>query len=88
MSKLNLETFNNILVGAMKEGYTEADLIKAELNCIGNILFDECAKLLDELESKHYDSEIFRRIKNIKNNSEGLVLKLMELEPMEIVENG
>lgn len=88
MSKLNIKTFNDILVGALKENYTEADLIKEELNLVGDILIEECAKLLDELESKNYDSEIFRKIKNIKNNSESLVLRLLELEPMEEKENG
>lgn len=88
MSELNIKTLNDILVGALKENYTEVDLIKAELNFVGDILLNECAKLLDELDSKNYDSEIFRRIKNIKNNSESLVLRLLELEPKEEKENG
>lgn len=87
MSKLNLKNFNEILARHLKDDKSEADLIKAELNVIGDIILDKTAQLLDELDKNGYDSEIFRQIKNIKNNSEYLVIRLMELEPME-EENG
>ena len=82
MNKLNLETFNDILFGALKDQSVEGQikLLKAELNMIGDMLFSETAELLDELEQCGYESERFTRIKNIKSNSEGLLLKLEGLE--------
>lgn len=82
MNKLNLETFNDILFGALKDQSVEGQikLLKAELNMIGDMLFSETAELLDELEQCGYKSERFTRIKNIKSNSEGLLLKLEGLE--------
>ena len=82
MNKLNLETLNDILFGALKDQSLEGQikLLKAELNMIGDMLFSETAELLDELEQCGYESERFTRIKNIKNNSEGLLLKLEGLE--------
>ena len=52
MNKLNLETFNDILFGALKDQSVEGQIkmLKAELNMIGDILFSETAELLDELE--------------------------------------
>ena len=52
MNKLNLETFNDILFGALKDQSVEGQikLLKAELNMIGDMLFSETAELLDELE--------------------------------------
>ena len=82
MNKLNLETFNDILFEALKDQSVEGQikLLKAELNMIGDILFSKTAELLDELEQCGYESERFTRIKNIKNNTEGLLLKLEGLE--------
>ena len=82
MNKLNLETFNDILFEALKNQSVEGQikLLKAELNMIGDMLFSETAELLDELEQCGYESERFTRIKNIKSNSEGLLLKLKGLE--------
>ena len=82
MNKLNLETFNDILFGALKDQSLEGQikLLKAELNMIGDMLFSEMAELLDELEQCGYESERFTRIKNITSNSEGLLLKLEGLE--------
>ena len=82
MNKLNLETLNDILFGALKDQSVEGQikLLKAELNMIGDMLFSETAELLDELEQRGYESDRFTRIKNIKNNSEGLLLKLEGLE--------
>ena len=82
MNKINIETLNDILFGALKDQSVEGQikLLKAELNMIGDMLFSETAELLDELEQCGYESERFTRIKNIKNNSEGILLKLEELE--------
>ena len=82
MNKLNLETFNDILFGALKDQGIEGqiELLKSELNMIGDMLFSETAELLDELEQYGYESERFTRIKNINSNSEGLLLKLKGLE--------
>ena len=82
MNKLNLDTFNDILFGALKDQSVEGQikLLKAELNMVVDMLFSETAELLDELEQCGYESERFTRIKNIKSNSEGLLLKLKGLE--------
>ena len=82
MNKLNLETFNDILFGALKDQSVEGQikLLKAELNMVVDMLFSETAELLDELEQCGYESERFTRIKNIKSNLEGLLLTLKGLE--------
>ena len=82
MNKLNLETFNDILFGALKDQSVEGQikLLKAELNMVVDMLFSETAELLDELEQCGYESERFTHIKNIKSNSESLLLKLKGLE--------
>ena len=82
MNKLNLETFNDILFGALKDQSVEGQikLLKAELNMIGDMLFSETSELLDELEQCGYESERFTRIKNIKSNLEDWLLTLKGLE--------
>ena len=82
MNKLNLETFNDILFGVLKDQSVEGQikLLKAELNMVVDMLFSETAELLDELEQCGYESERFTRIKNIKSNLEDLLLTLKGLE--------
>lgn len=81
MGKLNLESFNDILFGALKDQSKEGKLkmIEAELSMIANMMFDEMAELMDELEKNGYESERFTKIKNIKNNTESLVLEAEKL---------
>lgn len=80
MGKLNIDSFNEILLGAMKEGYGEKELLEAEMAAIADMVMDLNGKLLDELEEKGYESDIFTMIKNIKNNTEHILERLLELE--------
>lgn len=81
MKHFNLNTFNDILKTALKDQSPKGklELIEAELNMIGDMLFGEMAELMDELEKAGYKSERFSRIMNIKNNTEGLVMEAEEL---------
>jgi len=82
MSKeLNIESFNDILFGALKDQSPmgKMKLIEAELNTVANMLYEEMAYLMDELEEKGYESKRFEKIKNIKNNSENLLIEYERL---------
>lgn len=84
MGKLNLESFNKILLGALKDNSPKGQLemIKAELSMVFEMITAETGDLLDELEDYGYQSERFDRIKRIKKNSEPLVIKMLELEEL------
>ena len=72
---LNLDTFNEILYGALKDQSPQGklELLEAEFNMIAGLFMDKCGDLLDELNEKGYESDLFTQIKNIKANSEGLL---------------
>lgn len=80
---LTLEGFNEILCKAIKDEYTEKDIIEAELNIIADITLEKTGQLLDELYQNGYKSKLFTEITNIKNNSEKLLDRLKELEEAE-----
>ena len=82
MSKIKEQTSDEKGKGVDNDGRRvgKKKILKAELNMIGDMLFSETSELLDELEQCGYESERFTRIKNIKSNSEGLLLKLKGLE--------
>lgn len=84
MGKLNLESFNKILLGALKDNSPKGQLemIKAELSMVFEMITAETGDLLDELEEYGYKSERFDRIKTIKKNSELLVIKMLKLEEL------
>ena len=75
MPKLTLESFNDIIMGAMKDASDEKrlELYDMELRVVGEMLSDAVADLLDELEASGYHSEHFDKILNIKANTESLV---------------
>lgn len=81
MKHFNLDTFNDILTSALKDQSPKGklELIEAELKMIADMLFNEMAELMDELEQAGYKSERFSRIMNIKSNTEGLSWKAEEL---------
>lgn len=90
MAKLNIDSFNDILFSALKDKSVKGqiELIKSELNLVFDLFTHECGKLLDELVDYGYESETFTRIENIKANTEGLLLKLQELEAQLAEEEG
>lgn len=81
MKHFNLDTFNDILTSALKDQSPKGklELIEAELSMIADMLFNEMAELMDELEQAGYQSERFSRIMNIKSNTEGLLMEAAEL---------
>lgn len=82
MATLNLESFNEILFGALKDTSTQGkiDMIRAELEMVANVFMEACGEVLDELEQNGYKSEKFDKVMNIKNNTEHLLEQLEELE--------
>ena len=80
MSKLNIDTFNDILLKAAKDEESKIKILEAELEMTANIFYSEVVVLLDELEQTGYKSEQFQKIQNIKDNSEGLLEMLEKLQ--------
>lgn len=82
MARLNLEGFNDILFKALKNNNPEGrlKLLEAEMSLIADEFIRETAILLDELEETGYESEQFKKILNIKANSEGLLDQIEELK--------
>ncbi len=79
--KLNLESFNDILFGALNDQSPKAkkELLLAEIKTANAILNKNIYDLLDELDERHYESEQFTRIHNIKSNIEILMKQYEEL---------
>ena len=80
MSKLNIDTFNEILLKAAKDEESKIKILEAELEMTANIYYSEVAVLLDELVQTNYKSEQFQKIQNIKDNSERLIEMIEELK--------
>lgn len=80
MPKLNIQTFNEILLKYCKDDNARIELLEHQLEMVANIMWDEVATLLQELEDTEYNSEQFKKIKAIKNNTEHIMVKLEELE--------
>ena len=85
MSKLILDSFNEILFRALKDNSTEKkiEILEAEVGMVANIFYSEVAVLLDELEQTNYQSDQFQKILNIKSNSESLLEQLEQLKGAE-----
>lgn len=80
MPKLNIQTFNEVLLKYCKDDDSRIELLERQLSIVADIMWDEVARLLQELEDADYNSEQFTRIKTIKNNTEHIIEKLEELE--------
>lgn len=80
MSKLNIHTFNEVLLKYCKNDDSRIELLENELTIVADILWDEVAALLQELEDIDYNSEQFTKIKTIKHNTEHIIEMLEELE--------
>lgn len=80
MPKLNINTFNEVLLQYCKDDDSRIELLENELEMVSVILWDEIAALLDELEDTGYNSEQFTKIQTIKNNTEHIIEKLEELK--------
>lgn len=80
MSKtLNLETFNQILFGAIKEEH-HIELLKIELETAMYSKIQEMEKLVDALNGNLPYQKILKTINNIDINCDLLARKIEELE--------
>lgn len=77
--KLNLETFNEILFGAMEET-NHIKLLEIELETAMWQEFQEMLKLVDALNNNRPYHEILKTINNIDSNCEYLSKKIDELK--------
>ena len=82
MSKLNLDSFNDILFSAFKEQSVEKkiELLEHEISFSSEMFLDEVATLLEELDKNNYQSEQFEIIKNIMNNTARLIKQVEGLK--------
>lgn len=82
MSKLTLNTFNEMLFSAFKEQTPEKkkELLDMELQVLSGILTEKHYDLCDELIKIGYESELFTEINNLKSNGETLLEQLAEVE--------
>jgi len=85
--KLDMNSFNDILFGALKEQTpeTKIKMLHLELDMAQAVLIEEMFNLMDELVEKNYQSEQFTKINNIKDNMEILIDQISELKT--IIEN-
>lgn len=80
MPKLNIQTFNEVLLKYCKDDNARIKLLQDQLQIVTYIIWDEMVALLRELEDTNYNSEQFEKIKTIKNNTASIIEKLEELE--------
>ena len=80
MPKLNINSFNEVLLQFCEDNDSRIELLENELEMVSAILWDEIANLLQELEDTNYNSMQFTKIQTIKNNSECIIEKLEELK--------
>lgn len=80
MSKLNIDTFNQILVKYSREKDAELKLLTAEMGIISELFMNKVGLLLDELVNYGYTSDLFTEIINIKDNSEHIIKRIEELK--------
>ena len=69
MAEFTIDTLNEILFAHTIDDESKIKLLKAELELTYDMFMDEMIKLLEELEETGYNSEQFRKLSNIKNNS-------------------
>ena len=80
--KLDLETFNRVLIGAMKEE-NHLEFLKIELEAAMLSKIQEMEKLVDALNSNMPYHKILKTINNIDSNCDYLAQKIKELEGCE-----
>lgn len=82
MAILNLESFNEILCGALKDESPQGkiELLKVELELCSQSFYEKVGQVLDELEETGYDSKLFRELNDIKDTTVNIIEKLEELE--------
>lgn len=75
MATLNLESFNEILFGALKDTSPAGKirLLHEELNMCMSVYIDLAADVMFELEEKSYDSEKFRELNRLKDEYEPML---------------
>ena len=81
MAALTLDTFNEILFGALKDSSPKGrlELLENEIQMCAMLLTGKMAELCDELVEKGYESELFSEINGIKENTETLMKQADEL---------
>ena len=79
---LGLETFNRILMGAMKEE-NHLEFLKIELEAAMSIKIQEMEKLVDALNNNMPYHDILKTINNIDSNCDYLAQKIDELSGSE-----
>lgn len=79
---LGLETFNRILMGAMKEE-SHLEFLKIELEAAMCLKIQEMENLIDALNNNMPYHEILKTINNIDSNCDYLAQKIEELEGCE-----
>lgn len=79
---LGLETFNRILMGAMKEE-NHLEFLKIELEAAMSIKIQEMEKLVDALNNNMPYHDILKTINNIDSNCDYLAGKIDELSGSE-----
>ena len=80
MPKLNINSFNEVLLQFCNDDDSRIELLENELEMVSAILWDEIANLLQELEDNEYNSKQFTKIQTIKNNTVCIIEKLEELK--------
>lgn len=80
MTKLNIQTFNEIILKYCKDDNARIELLQKQLMMVNDILRNEIASLLQELEDTNYNSEQFKKIQTIKDDTAHIIKKLEELE--------
>lgn len=80
MSKLNINSFNQILLAAAPDVESKIGILRAELEMVQAIFIEKVGELLDELDANGYESEKFQEIRNVKNNTEHIFTMLDKLE--------
>ncbi len=83
MSKLNINSFNRILLAAAPDVESKIEILRAELEMVNGLLIHKMGELLDELDANGYESEKFQEIRNIKENTVSIFSMLEELEEKE-----
>lgn len=85
--ELNLETFNDILFGAMKPDTKKSDLLAKELELAYGIKVQAMEKLVDALNSNKDYANILKKVNTIDDNC-GVLGDMLEKAEAEEREDG
>lgn len=82
MTKLNLDTFNDLLFSAFEELTPEKkkELLEMEFHILFDVFCGRLCDLCDELTEIGYTSDLFEEISNLRSNGEDLLEQIKDLE--------